>query len=147
MNTLSSIFYRSISTATTTIRLGAGLLFLRFFGAFALLRTHGMPKLMDLDGTLQHIPDPLGLGPAFSTYYAIFANVICAVLVVFGLFTRWAALAILSITLSGLFIVHAGDPAKIQDTPLVYSILFGSIAILGPGRYSLDYLLTQKKIK
>ena len=50
-------------------------------------------------------------------------------------------MAILSITLSGLLIVHITDPAKIQDTPLIYSIVFITLFILGPGKYSLDALL------
>ncbi len=144
MKILKLFLTNSITTSYTDTRLGLGLLFLRFFGAFALLRTHGWPKLMDLEGTMAHIPDPMGLGQTFSAYYAIFANVCCAILVMLGLFTRWAALAIISITLSGLFIVHAADPAKVQDTPLIYSIVFITLILLGSGKYSLDAQLERR---
>ncbi|BFP41205.1 hypothetical protein FGF1_20500 [Flavobacteriaceae bacterium GF1] len=144
MNAFTSVIKKSIATTHSNARSGLGLLFLRFFGAFALIRTHGWPKLMDLEGTMAHIPDPTGLGPTFSAYYAIFANVFCALLVMLGLFTRWASFAVISITLSGLFIVHAADPAKVQDTPLIYSIVFIALIILGSGKYSLDAIIEKK---
>ena len=135
---MKNVLSRITETSISDNRLGIGLVVLRVLSAIALLRTHGLPKLMDFEGTLQHIPDPFGMGSTFSAYYAVFANVFCAVLVALGLFTRAAALAILSITLSGLFIVHISDPAKVQDVPLIYSIVFGFIAYLGAGKYSLD---------
>lgn len=144
MNALKSFLRNSVATSNAETRLGLGLLFLRAFGAFALLRTHGWPKVMDMEGTMAHIPDPMGLGQTFSVYYAIFANVFCAILIMLGLFTRWASFAIISITLSGLFIVHVTDPAKVQDTPLIYSIVFVSLIILGSGKYSLDAIIEKK---
>jgi putative oxidoreductase len=112
--------------------------FVRFFSAFALIKAHGLPKLIHFKHTLIHIPDPFGLGGEFSTYYAIFTNVFCAFLVAIGLFTRMAALFILSITLTGLFIIHISDSAKIQDSPFIYSIIFSFIAYMGSGKYSFD---------
>lgn len=115
-----------------------GLLVFRLLAAIALVKAHGVPKLLNIKDAITHIPDPLGLGGEFSTYYAIFANVFCALLVALGFFTRFAALVIISITLTGLVIVHFHDAANIQDTPLIYSIAFGFIAYMGAGKYSLD---------
>lgn len=111
----------------------------RILAAFSILKAHGLPKLLNFQETLNHIPDPLGLGTSFSAYYAIFANVFCAILVALGLATRLAAFLIITLTLSGLFLVHINDPAKIQDTPLIYSIVFGFITYMGAGKDSLDY--------
>ncbi|MEM1337608.1 MAG: DoxX family protein [Bacteroidota bacterium] len=144
MKIVKPFLTHSISTSCTSTHLGLGVLFLRFFGAFALLRTHGWPKLMDFEGTVAHIPDPIGMGQVFSAYYAIFANVFCAFLVMFGLFTRWASAVVVSITLSGLFIVHATDSAKVQDTPFIYSIVFITLIILGSGKYALDAVIEKK---
>lgn len=121
-----------------------GVLFLRVLAAFALLKAHGIPKLLNFQEALSHIPDPLGFGSTFSVYYAIFTNVFCAILVVIGLATRLAALLIITLTLSGLFIVHLNDPAKIQDTPLIYSIVFGFLTYVGAGKYSIDAFLLKK---
>ena len=147
MNSLQGFVTKTLETKISERRIGFGLLFLRVFAAIALMRAHGLPKLFDFEGTLAHIPDPMGLGQVFSAYYAIFANVICALLLVLGLFTRWATAAIISITLSGLFIVHLADPAKVQDAPLIYSVVFIAIIILGPGKFSLDALFEKKKRK
>ena len=118
-----------------------GLFLFRLFAAYALIKAHGLPKLLDFQETINHIPDPLGFGATFSTYFAIFTNLFCAVLVGLGLFTRISALLITSLTLTGLFLVHFNDSVKIQDTPLIYSVVFGFITYMGPGKYSLDYKL------
>lgn len=129
---------------TTKGNIDFGLLILRLFASFSLLKTHGIPKLLNFQETIEHIPDPLGLGASFSAYYAIFTNVICALLIALGLFTRLAALLIVVLTLSGLFLIHFNDSAKLQDVPLIYSIVFGYIAYMGAGKYSIDHKLFKK---
>lgn len=61
-----------------------GLLSFRILAALALIKAHGLPKLLNIQEAITHIPDPLGLGGTFSTYYAVFANVVCALLVALG---------------------------------------------------------------
>ena len=121
-----------------------GVLVFRILSAMALLRAHGLPKLLNFQETLAHIPDPLGLGSMFSAYYAVFTNVFCAILVALGLFTRVAAFFIVTLTLSGLFLIHLDDGPKIQDTPLIYAIVFGFLTYVGAGYYSLDDKLRSK---
>ncbi|OIQ15342.1 MAG: hypothetical protein BM557_11785 [Flavobacterium sp. MedPE-SWcel] len=116
-----------------------GLLVFRVLAVFSLLKTHGLPKLLNFQETIIHIPNPLGLGATFSMYYAIFTNVFCAILVALGLLTKLAAFFIITLTLSGLLIVHINDSVKVQDIPLIYSIVFGFITYMGAGKYSLDY--------
>lgn len=116
-----------------------GLLVFRILAAVALIKAHGLPKLLDIQASIAHIPDPLGFGGTFSTYYAIFTNVICALCVTFGFLTRVAAFFITTLTLSGLFLIHLHDPTAIQDTPIIYSIVFGFLAYMGAGKYSLDH--------
>ncbi len=119
----------------------AGLFVFRLLAAIALLKAHGLPKILNFQDTLLHIPDPLGLGTTFSTYFAIFTNILCSIMVALGLFTRAAAFFIFSLTLSGLLLVHFNDSYKIQDVPIIYSIVFGFITYLGAGRYSLDFII------
>lgn len=134
-----------IKILTKELNNDLGLLLFRILAAFSILKAHGVPKLVNFQATLLHIPDPLGFGTTFSAYYAIFTNVICAIMVVFGLLTRLAAFFIITLTLSGLFFVHINDLAKVQDTPLIYSIVFGFISYMGAGKYSLDYKLFKYK--
>ncbi len=123
---------------STEANIDLGLLVFRVLAAVALIRTHGLPKLLNIQESIAHIPDPLNLGGVFSTYFAIFTNVICAIFIGFGFMTRLAALMVLLLTLSGLFLVHLSDPANVQDTPLIYSIVFGFIAYMGAGKFSID---------
>ena len=116
-----------------------GVLVFRVLAAIAIIKAHGLPKLIHFQETLQHIPDPLGMGSTLSAYFAIFTNVFCAILVALGLFTRAAALLIFSLTITGLLLVHFNDSSKIQDVPLIYSIVFGYITYIGAGKYSLDF--------
>ena len=123
-------------------RLDAGLLLFRLLAGFALLRVHGWEKIAHYEAEVRSIPDPFGLGGEANVAIAIFSDVFCALLVMAGLLTRPAALAILGTTLVGLFFVHLHDPWHGKDVPLVYSIMFLVILLLGPGKYSLDGALT-----
>ena len=114
------------------------LLLFRVLVSLSMINTHGMKKLLDFEGTVQHIPDPLGVGGEVSTVIAIMANIIAPIFVILGLGTRFAILLILSVTLMGFFIVHGNDPWPIRDVPLMYSLVYLALFFLGAGKYSLD---------
>jgi putative oxidoreductase len=118
--------------------LDTGLLLFRLLAGFALLRVHGLEKIVNYQEEVRSIPDPFGLGGEVNVAIAIFSDVFCALLVMGGLFTRLAALSVLCTTLVGLLFVHINDPWHGKDVPMVYSIMFLVILLLGPGRYSLD---------
>ncbi len=117
-------------------QLNITLLFYRILIAFALIRTHGWKKIIDFQETVNHIPDPFGIGSTTSAYLAVFTNVILAAMVIPGLFTRLSALGIASLTLVGFFLVHWQDPWPVKDVPLMYSIAFIMLIALGPGKFS-----------
>ena len=107
---------------------------------------HGWRKfLMITDGDPIKFADPIGLGASTSLYLAVFAEVICAVLLVFGLFTRGVVVPLLITMLIALLIVHGSDPFAKQEMSLLYASVYFTIFLLGPGRYSLDHLLFKSK--
>ncbi|WP_256437874.1 DoxX family protein [Aquimarina sp. U1-2] len=114
------------------------LLIYRLLVSLAMINTHGMKKILDFQGTIEHIPDPLGLGGEISATMAILANIVAPVFIILGLGARFAALLILSVTLMGFFVVHANDPWAVRDIPLMYSLAYLLIFFLGAGAYSLD---------
>lgn len=124
--------------------LDAGLLLFRVLFGLALLRVHGWDKIAHYAEEVQSIPDPLGLGGPANMAFAIASDVVGAGLVVLGLATRPAALLILGTTLVGLLLVHLADDWHGRDVPLVYSIMALTLAVLGPGRYSLDARLAAR---
>ena len=115
-----------------------GLLLIRITGA-GLILTHGIPKLRRLfaEGPIE-FGDPIGIGPAASLFLAVFAEFLCAVLVLLGFKTRWATIPIIITMLVAAFIVHAADPLGTKEKALLFLGIFVSIFLLGPGKYSID---------
>jgi putative oxidoreductase len=108
-------------------------------GSFMLI--HGLPKLNKiLTGDFTFV-DPLGVGEELSLFMAVFAEVFCAVLLVFGLGTRVAAFFLVITMGVAAFLQHADDPFNVKEMALLYLLIYLNILIFGPGRYSIDKLL------
>src|SRR5680860_910447 len=136
-------------TYTTNLNLPSidVVLFILRVGAEALILTHGIPKLLMLfgGGEIQFL-DPVGLGMEISLTLSVFAEVICAVLLILGLASRLAAIPLIINMGVAFFIVHAQDPFQVKELALVYLLIFTTLLITGSGKYALDhYLLKRKK--
>ncbi|WP_293775473.1 DoxX family protein [uncultured Oxalicibacterium sp.] len=118
-------------------RIDAGLFFLRVAGAFMLFYVHGLPKILHYNEELTLIEDPLGLGRQFSLLMAIFAEVICPLFIAAGLFTRLACLPVLAVLVVSMFIVHTQWSIAEGQFGWLLMIIFGAIALCGPGNWSL----------
>ena len=115
-----------------------GLLFLRVSGGLFLLWVHGLPKLLDFNAQLQLIEDPFHLGAHLTLSLAIFAEVLCPLLIVAGVLARLACLPILFVLLVALLIVHPQWSVAEGQFGWLLLILFTSIFIAGPGRLALN---------
>ena len=109
-----------------------------------LLYVHGLPKIINFAGELAHIDDPLHVGRAFTLGFAIFAEVLCPVLIVPGILTRLASAAVLVLLGVSMFLVHPDWSVAEGQFGWLLMIVFGSIALMGAGRYSIDAALAQK---
>lgn len=123
-----------------------GLLFLRIGGAFMLLHVHGWPKVVHYSYELTVIDDPLGLGAQFSLFAAIFAEVVCPVLITVGLLTRLACLPVLAVLLVSMFIVHPQWSIAEGQFGWLLMVIFGAIALCGPGKYGLATAIGRKEL-
>jgi len=124
-----------------------GILILRL-AAGGLMLTHGLPKLSKLfAGGELAFADPLGVGVELSLTLAVFAEVICAVLIIIGLGTRLAAVPLIITMLVVFFIVHGADPLRAKELSLLYLMAYIVLAITGSGKYSLDYYFLKQKDK
>jgi putative oxidoreductase len=121
------------------------LLLLRLtIGIFML--THGSGKFVKLvmeDPVI--FSDPLGVGIRTSLSLAVFAEVICSILIILGLATRLAPIPIIVTMLVAIFIVHMNDPFRKKELPGLYSVLCLSVAIAGAGKYSIDYYIFNRR--
>lgn len=122
------------------------LLFIRVFVG-VLLITHGYPKLIRLmSAEPVMFASIFGMSKELSLTLAMFAELICASLVILGLFTRVAAIPIIFTMLVIIFHVHWNDPFTKKELPLLYLTSYLYIFFVGAGRYSFDYLF-HKKLK
>ena len=113
--------------------------------AAAFMLSHGIPKLTKLlSGEEIQFADPYGLGPVTSFVLVIFAEFICSILVMLGVATRLAALPLVFNMATAVIFAHAHDPFAVKEKALLFLIIFGLLAVVGPGRYSFDHALSQR---
>ena len=118
-----------------------GLLFLRVSGGLFLLWVHGLPKLLDFTAQLQLIEDPFHLGSQLTLILAIFAEVLCPLLIVAGLLARLACVPILFVLLVALLVVHPQWSVAEGQFGWLLLILFTTVLIAGPGRLAISVRL------
>jgi putative oxidoreductase len=115
-----------------------GLLILRVgFGATMAVQ-HGLPKLLDFSNKMKTFPDPLHLGSGLSLSLALGAELVCAILIIVGIFTRWAAFPLAINMGVAFFLIHGLDPMAKKELALLYFLAFSAIVACGPGAYSAD---------
>ncbi|WP_186230842.1 DoxX family protein [Burkholderia gladioli] len=117
----------------------AALLFLRVAASLLVLAVHGLPKLLHVRAQLAAIEDPLHLGAPLTLGFAIFAEVLCPLLMIAGIATRLAALPILAVTVVALTLVHPDWSLQQGQFAWMLLILFGTVAIGGAGRHRLRW--------
>ena len=135
----------SYTTNLDLPKIDLGLLFLRL-GAGGLMLTHGFPKLLRLFGEEEiTFADPLGLGMGTTLALAVFAEFICAILIILGLGTRLAAIPLMITMFVAAFIIHAQDPFQRKELALIYLLIFTVLLITGAGKHSLDFYWHKSK--
>jgi putative oxidoreductase len=114
-----------------------GLLLLRIFSAGLMIFPHGWGKVMKLINNPAGFPDPLGIGATLSLSGAVFTEVICSLMIILGIKTRWFSVPALFTMLIAAFVVHANDPWKIKEKAILFSVMYLVLAISGGGKYSV----------
>lgn len=122
-----------------------GLLILRVGFAATLAIRHGLPKLLDFSSKLHTFPDPIGLGSPISLTLTVGAELLCPVLIIIGIFTRFAALPVVFAMAVAFFVVHGADPFAKKELAFMYLIGFSTIMAAGAGRFSADAVLRGAK--
>jgi putative oxidoreductase len=119
-----------------------GLFLLRLWFGLLLFVQHGLSKALNFNRMSAHFADPLHIGPTASLILVVLAEVVCSLLVVLGLWTRYAA-AVVVINLAVAFgFAHRFQLSGPRSGELAFVFLgaFLVIAISGPGRWSVDGL-------
>lgn len=122
------------------------LLILRVWLGLSMLLLHGWGKLVNLINGTSKFPDLLGLGQTPTLILVVFAEVVCAALLVAGIYTRFCAL-LLAITMGvAYFIAHGAKLSGPGNGELAFIFLAGFVALLlaGGGRFGFDRKLGAK---
>lgn len=123
----------AFNTALLLLRLGFGILLVH----------HGYKKFSSFQQTEAHMIDFLGIGKSTTTVLVIFAELFCSIFVILGLFTRLACIPILILFFVIIFKVTNADFFDKSELAIVYLTGFLGIFLLGPGRVSVDSLISK----
>jgi len=116
--------------AKLTLRLAGGILMI----------PHGYSKLQKLiaEGAEAGFADPLGFGELPSLILTIFAELVCAILVLIGFKTRLVSIPLIITMLVAALVVHINDPFNKMELPLLYAAVYSALALFGAGKFSVD---------
>lgn len=136
---------KSYFTNLSLPKLDFGILVFRI-GISAIMLIHGVPKVIALfSGDEIQFMDPIGIGVVASLALATFAEFICSILIIIGLGTRLAAIALIIDMGVAAFVQHYS--VALADKQLALLFLLGYIFLYyaGSGRFSLDNLFMMQK--
>jgi putative oxidoreductase len=129
---------------TTTTATDVALCWLRTTGCLMLLSVHGIPKLLHFQHELGLIEDPFGMGSLLTLSLAIFAEVLCPILIVLGVLTRLATLPILFLLAVSVIWVHPEWSLAEGQFAWLLLIVFSTIFVAGSGRLALGMRLSRR---
>ena len=108
---------------------------------------HGYEKLENIENFADAFVRPLHLPfPIFSSYFAAFSEVLGSWMVIFGLGTRFGALAILGTISFAIYHALATSGFNIYLLELLVLYWGGAacIVLTGAGNFSIDHLIMQR---
>ena len=112
----------------------------RLWFGLAMLFNHGFNKLANFSELAPTFADPLGMGHELTLGLVVTAEVLGALLLVVGLFTRLAALVLVIDMFVAFLMVHKSELTGQNNGELAFLYLAGYVIILmaGGGFFSLD---------
>ena len=131
-----------------SIKYGAGvfnfsMLLLRVVFGLLIIIKHGYFKLQNFSTIQNNFYNFLGLGMKTSLVLSIFSEVLCALFVVLGLFTRFAAIPLVITMLVAIFGANTDKPLLESELALLYLGAFSTLLFCGPGKISVDGMINK----
>ncbi len=140
---MKKLHYKILSSGNIDLALLTGRI-----GFSGLMLTHGYPKLMQLiSGEPVSFTSVLGMSATVSLVLAVFAEFLCSLLIIFGYYTRLAAIPLIITMSVAAFHIHGDDPLASKEKSLLFMLFYVMLLFTGGGKYAADYLLLKKKRK
>ena len=112
-----------------------------FFGVLFFM--HGLDKMTHFNELSYTFPSVFGFGSYVTLMLAIFCEFACSLFLMAGCLTRIVLLPMIVSMAVAFFDIH---DAMMPDgeLSLIYFIVFFGLFLIGPGRYSVDYLIDMR---
>lgn len=123
--------------------LSIGLLLLRVSLGGLMIANHGWVKIINYETLKTQFFNFLGLGSEISLILAIVAEILCTILLIFGLYTRIALIPLL-VTMLVAAGVHGWQIFGEAELSFIYFIGFVFLLIVGPGDKSIDARMNKR---
>lgn len=117
-------------------------LFLRLF-AGGMMLTHGIGKIMNFETLVQSFPDPIGLGSAMTLTLITTVEVAFSAFLIIGLFTRLSAIPLIVAMSVAAFLTYPAFSLTHSELAIIYLGVYVAIFLVGPGKFSVDYLIAR----
>ncbi|HET8839573.1 MAG TPA: DoxX family protein [Flavobacteriaceae bacterium] len=131
-------------TNPNSIQINVALLIARVAIGLMML-THGWPKLQQLfGGEPIQFASVFGMSETLSLVMAVFAEVICSLLLILGLATRLAVIPLIVTMLIAVLHIHGADPFSVKETGTLFLLVFVILLIMGSGKYSVDAIISRR---
>ena len=134
--------FTSVDFSTNAFNIA--MLVLRISFGTILMVKHGFAKVMDFNNLQHTFYNFLGMGAKFSLILALFAEIFCSLLIVLGLFTRWACLPLIFTMIIVIYGADANKDFIESELAIFYFTAFLVLLFCGPGRISVDGMIHKK---
>ena len=104
---------------------------------------HGIDKMMNFNNLVNNFPSVLGFGSYMTLTVAIFCEFCCSLFLLAGFLQRLVTIPMIISMGVAFFDVHDAMLPE-GELSLIYFIVFIILFFVGPGRYSVDYLIDRR---
>ena len=137
------MFYRFLFPQTFRGK-GVSLLILVLRVVFGVLFfIHGLDKMLNFNTLVNGYPSVLGFGSYMTLMVSIFCEFCCSLFLMAGLLQRLLTIPMIVAMGVAFFDIHDAMMPE-GELALIYFIVFIVLFLVGPGRYSLDFLIDMK---
>ena len=112
-----------------------------FFGVLFFL--HGLDKMANFNDLSLDYPSVMGLGSYTTLMLSIFTEFCCSLFLIAGLITRLITIPMIIAMGVAFFDIHDAMMPE-GELALIYFITFIILFFVGPGRYSVDFLIDRR---
>lgn len=112
-----------------------------FFGVMFFI--HGVDKMLNFNTLVASYPSVMGFGSYMTLMVTIFCEFCCSLFLIAGLLVRLMTIPMIVAMGVAFFDVHDAMLPE-GELALIYFIMFIILFIVGPGRFSVDYLIDTK---